>query len=85
MGESPPAGWEGGSELAFPLDDVPKDASAKPSRQGEFLVMGFSARAWTQRTCLSEPRLIIGVCKLFEADDSLHIFELWFMSLTDWS
>ncbi|BDA49394.1 hypothetical protein COCOBI_14-0090 [Coccomyxa sp. Obi] len=32
MGESPPAGWEGGSELAFPLDDVPKDASAKPSR-----------------------------------------------------
>lgn len=39
MGESPPAGWEGGSELAFPLDDVPKDASAKPSRHGELLLI----------------------------------------------
>ena len=38
MGESPPAGWEGGSELAFPLDDVPKDASTKPSRDGELLI-----------------------------------------------
>ncbi|CAL8464717.1 g4252 [Coccomyxa elongata] len=35
MGESPPAGWEGGSELAFPLDDVPKDA--QPSRHASAL------------------------------------------------
>lgn len=26
LGDSPHAGWEGDSELGFPLDDVPKDA-----------------------------------------------------------
>ena len=34
MGESPQAGWEGDSELGFPLDDVPKDV-AEPSGSGE--------------------------------------------------
>lgn len=34
MGESPQAGWEGESELGFPLDDVPKDV-AEPSGSGE--------------------------------------------------
>ncbi len=33
MGESPQAGWEGESELGFPLDDVPKDVP-EPSDQG---------------------------------------------------
>ena len=48
MGESPPAGWEGGSELAFPLDDVPKDASTKPSRDGELLIIFFKFKSTNQ-------------------------------------
>lgn len=56
MGESPQAGWEGDSELGFPLDDVPKESA------GKFAARGVQGCLRRQQAAENSPRTLGLAC-----------------------